>query len=412
MCTLRLQKIKQNKRKNVITKTKMENQMNRRKWIKASAFLAGGVAFFSGSFNGLAARELSDSIAAGSVDFVTDEQVLQNAPAEIKARLSANENPFGPSPKAKKAIMDSIDSSYRYSFNAKELIGKIAAFEGIDPAMITLSAGSSPFLLAGAMHFTKDNGSIVTGDPSYDAMPASAIAMGGKVIKVPLTADYKLDLKAMEKAVEPSTKLVYICNPNNPTATLLDTAELKAFCDRVSAKIPVFVDEAYIDYVKDPQKVTVLDLVKQGKNIIVLRTFSKLYGFAGLRVGYMIAQPEMVKTLSGYAEGAFSISALSMQAALASYQDREFMEEVIAKTQVSKDFLYAALKKEGYDYIPSEANFVMFPIKMDGPKFALEMGKRGVSIRHWKFIGKDWCRVSIGTLDEMKTFADAFSQIA
>lgn len=389
----------------------MANQMNRRKWIKASALLAGGMAFFSETFNQLSAKERPVSGIAENT-FLSDEQVFLSHPPELKARLFANENPFGPSEKAKKAIMEAIDTSYRYSFKSKDLETKIVAYEGLGEGMVALSAGSSPFLLAGAMHFAANGGTIVTGDPSYDDLTSNAEKLGGKVIKVPLTADYKLDLVAMEKAIDANTKLVYICNPNNPTATLLDTKELKAFIERVSPKVTVFVDEAYIDYVKNPKEVTVIDLIKKGMNVIVLRTFSKLYGFAGLRVGYMIAQPEMVKTLSQYGEGAFSISALSMQAALASYQDLEFTADVIKKTAASKAFLYETLKKEGYTYIPSETNFVMFPIKMEGMKFTQEMSKRGVGLRNWKFNGKDWCRVSIGTMEEMKAFADAFTEIA
>jgi histidinol-phosphate aminotransferase len=390
----------------------MGTQLNRRSWIKSSAVLAGSIAFFSGDLKLLAKPVSGQNTAFEAVEFESDEAFFQNAVVDVKARLSANENPFGPSPKAKKAITDALDMSYRYSFSAGELSGKIIAFEGLKPGTVSIGAGSSPFLSAGAKYFSKGGGTIITGDPSYNDLPSEAAELGAKVIKVPLTADYKLDLVAMEKAIDATTKLVYLCNPNNPTATIVDTAELKAFIARVSPKVPVFVDEAYIDYVKDPQSVTVIDCIKQGMNVIVLRTFSKLYGFAGLRIGYMVAQPPMVTALNKLTEGGMSISGLSMKAALASYQDREFMDDALAKTFASKAFLYETLKKEGYTYIPSEANFVLFPIKMEGRKFAQEMGKRGVSLRSWQFSGKDWCRVSIGTMDEMKTFASAFVEIA
>ncbi|WP_442592031.1 pyridoxal phosphate-dependent aminotransferase [Pedobacter sp. AW31-3R] len=389
----------------------MANEMNRRKWIKASALYAGGVAFFSETFSGLSAKELP-SVPVEATNFVSDEQIFLSQPPEIKARLFANENPFGPSEKAKKAIREAIDGSYRYSFNSRELEAKIIAAEGLTEGMVALSAGSSPLLLAIAMHFSKEGGSIVTADPSFDLLASNAALFGARIINVPLTSDCIVDLDAMEKAIDARTKLVYICNPNNPTATLVDSAKLKAFIERVSPRVTVLVDEAYIDYVEHPQEVTVMELVKKGRNVIVLRTFSKLYGFAGLRVGYMVAQPEMVKTLSKYNADSFSISTLSMRAALASYQDKAFIEEVIKKTAVSKQFLYDTLKKEGYVYIPSVANFVMFPIPMDGLKFTTEMGKRGVGLRNWKFNGKNWCRVSIGTMEEMKIFAEAFSEIA
>jgi histidinol-phosphate aminotransferase len=174
----------------------------------------------------------------------------------------------------------------------------------------------------------------------------------------------------------------------------------------------VFVDEAYIDYLPDPQASSMMNAVKAGQNVIVARTFSKLYGFAGLRCGYIVAQPEVVKILSGYATGMMSLSATTVAAAAAAYQEKEFLQDALKKTLASKEFLYSVLKKEGYTYIPSSANFVMFPINMDGAKFSQEMNNRGVSIRVWKFNNKDWCRVSIGRMDEMQAFADAFKQLS
>jgi histidinol-phosphate aminotransferase len=216
----------------------------------------------------------------------------------------------------------------------------------------------------------------------------------------------------MEKAVDDKTVLMYVCNPNNPTGTTVDAAKLKAFCERVSKKVPVFVDEAYIDYMDNPKEASVMECVKKGHNVMVARTFSKLYGFAGLRVGYMVAQPAMLETMKPLTKGARSISATSGSAALASYQDTEFLQAALKKTTESKEYLYSILKKHGYDYIPSSTNFVLFPIKMEGKKFTEEMMNRGVSVRFWKFSNKEWCRVSIGLMDEMKVFEEAFTQIA
>lgn len=389
----------------------MANQINRRNWIKSSAMLAGGITFFSNSVSGLLAKPFNSLKRSFTV---SDENVIPPTlpPTGLKARLLANESPFGPSAKAKKAIEAAMDTSYQYPFMYYgQLIDKIAAFEGVNKEQIFMDAGSSPLLLAAAMHFSK-NGTIVTADPSYDDLPKKAADLGGKIVHVPLTADYKLDLDAMEKSIDSTTSLVYICNPNNPTATVLDAAKLKAFCERVSKKTPVFIDEAYIDYLPNPQAVTLIDAVKKGQNVIVARTFSKLYGFAGLRIGYVVAQPEMLKTLSKYTQGSMSISATTLMAAIASYQDREFLDDALAKTMLSKKFLYETLKKEGYDYIPSSTNFVMFPLKMDGQKFTAEMMKRSVGVRFWKFNNKDWCRVSIGRMDEMRAFADAFKQLS
>ena len=374
--------------------------------------MAGSVTFFSGALNKLSAMPMKVKTTILGSDRVIEQEILQAAPV-MKARLSANENPFGPSPAAKKALMDAMETSYQYPFmKSRELMGKVAEYEGVKQNNILMDAGSSPLLHAAAMYYGKNGAEIITGDPSYNDLPSTAAELGSKVIKVPLTADYKLDLDAMESKVGPNTGLVYICNPNNPTATIVDTAKLKGFCERVSKKTMVFVDEAYIDYLPDPQASSMMTAVKAGQNVIVARTFSKLYGFAGLRCGYVVAQPEVVKILSSYATGMMSLSATTVAAAAAAYQEKEFLQDALKKTMASKEFLYSVLKKEGYTYIPSSANFVMFPINMDGAKFSQEMSNRGVSIRVWKFNNKDWCRVSIGRMDEMQAFADAFKQLS
>ncbi|GGB16854.1 histidinol-phosphate aminotransferase [Puia dinghuensis] len=343
----------------------------------------------------------------------TEKTIALNAPAPLKARLFANENPFGPSDKAKKAIMEALPTSYQYPFRSMpDLTKKIADFEGIKEENILMASGSSPLLMAAALYYSKPGGNIITGDPSYEDLPTKATRMGEKWVKVPLTADYKLDLVAMEKAIDENTGLVYVCNPNNPTATVVDTAQLKAFVERVSKRVPVFVDEAYIDYLPDPQGTTLIPMANSMPNIIVARTFSKLYGFAGLRLGYVVTQPDIIKKLSLYTEASMSITATTLQAAIATYQDREYLDAALKKTVTSKEFLYEVLKKEGYTYIPSSANFVLFPIKMEGKQFTEEMMKRGVGVRFWKFNNQEWCRISIGRMDEMEAFATAFKEIS
>jgi histidinol-phosphate aminotransferase len=395
----------------------MAASMNRRNWLKSSAFLAGGLTFFSGSFSPLLAkpsRALGSTLSPDSINHLTDEAINLASPPQLRAKLNSNENPFGPSAKAKKAAMEALDNSYQYGFTyVRDLMGKIAEYEGVKPENILMGAGSSPLLLAAAMHFAQTGkGHIISGDPTYASLPRDAEDFKATWVKVPLTADHKLDLDAMEKKIDSNTSLMYICNPNNPTGTVVDTAKLKAFCERVSKKVPVFIDEAYIDYMPDPQAASLMDSVKKGQNVMVARTFSKLYGFAGLRVGYLVGQPDTVKTLSKYTNGGGGISATSANAAIAAYQDKAFLADALAKTLDSKKFLYETLKKEGYEYIPSSSNFVMFPLKMEGTKFVEEMMKRGVGVRSWTFAGKDWCRVSIGRMDEMQAFADAFKQLS
>ncbi len=345
---------------------------------------------------------------------MSGEMIRRQAMADIKARLSANENPFGPSEKAKKALIEAIDKSYQYPMKTLQTLAeKIAEYEQLKAENVMLGAGSGPLLQAAVAYFGKMGGNLVSGDPTYGNIPQDMSEYFSTTWKkVPLTSDYKLDLDAMEKAIDEKTVLMYVCNPNNPTGTTVDSTKLKSFCERVSKRVPVFVDEAYIDYLDNPKDASVMECVRKGSNVMVARTFSKLYGFAGLRVGYMVAQTAMLEALKPYSKGGRSISATSGSAALASYQDAEFLHEALKKTTESKEYLYKILKKQGYEYIPSSTNFVLFPIKTDGKKFVEEMMNRGVSVRFWKFNDKNWCRVSIGLMDEMKVFEEAFLQIA
>ncbi|MET0391786.1 MAG: histidinol-phosphate transaminase, partial [Chitinophagaceae bacterium] len=267
----------------------MAASLNRRAWIKRSALLAGGSSLLPSLWNGLSAAPA----ATGTRKFISDAEWARWAPPGLKARLFANENPFGPSAKAKQAIVEAMDTSYQYAFQLEEELRQlIAGQEGLNDDMVELGAGSSCLLHAAAAYYSRGGGAIITGDPTYDDLPETAEAFGANWVKVPLTADYKLDLDAMEKAVDGSTRLVYICNPNNPTGTTVDAARLRSFCENVSAKTMVFVDEAYIDYLPDPKAASMAGLVKNGTNIIVARTFSKLHGFAGLRVGYMMGRKD------------------------------------------------------------------------------------------------------------------------
>jgi len=395
----------------------MGNSISRRTLLKRGALLAGGLPFAGSLLDKVQASPIithPDHASSFSLpDSWTEREIALNAPVPLKARLFANENPFGPSDKAKHAIMEALPTSYQYPIRSMgELTEKISNFEKVPQEKILLASGSSPLLMAAALYYGKPGSNIITGDPSYADLPSKAERMGVKINKIPLTSEYKLDLDAMEKAIDANTTLIYICNPNNPTATVVDNAKLRAFCERVSKKVTVFVDEAYIDYLPDPQGTTLIPMVNTGANIIVARTFSKLYGFAGLRAGYVVTQPETIKNLSLYTEASMSITATTLAAALASYQDREFLDGALKKTLASKDYLYEVLKKEGYTYVPSSTNFVIFPIKMEGKQFTDEMMKRGVGVRFWKFNNKEWCRVSIGRMDEMEAFAAAFKEIS
>ena len=393
----------------------MAKNMNRKEWFKSSGTLLAGFTALSAGILPHSNRVLNArKPIKSSRTFISDAEFLNRLPVqEIRARLSANENPFGPSGKAKEAIRQSIDGSFRYAFeDIIALSEKIADHEGIEQNQVLISAGSTQILLGMAIHLSQEGGNIVTGDPSYADLPSTAEEMGTEVKWIPLKDDFCLDLEGMEAAIDDDTSMVYICNPNNPTATVLDPEELDSFCRRVSKKVPVFIDEAYIEYLDEPDVNSMMSLVAEGHNVIIARTFSKMYGFAGLRVGYMAAPEEMVNKIILLSRGFAAISATSVSAALAAYNDTEFIDITKQKNLESKEALISVLRREGYEHIPSSTNFVMFPVRLPGERFVQEMLNRGVSVRSWTFAEKNWCRVTVGTLPEMEIFADAFRQIS
>ena len=378
------------------------SSMNRRQWLKLGALFTTGAA-------------ISNPLIA-SATAEQRQKFLAEMP-QIKARLSANENPFGPSDKAKKALLEAVPESYLYPRQTLMQLRKlIAQEEGVSEEHILLGAGSGGLLTGTALYYAFKTGTgshILSADPSYMQLVRAATQVGCGWEKVALNKDFDYDFEAMASKVTDKTSLVYICNPNNPTGIVANSQKLSAFCDSISAQKPVFVDEAYIDYSADPKKTTMMELVRKGKNVLIARTFSKVHGFAGLRVGYLVGQPDIIKEIGKFAQGPSAISATSAQAALVSYQDKDFIKYSIAKNNESKAFLYKLLEEQGYKYLPSATNFVFFPIKMEGKRFLDEMAKRGVSIRtEWQYAGQNWCRVSLGTMDDMKLFASAFKELA
>ncbi|MFD1817303.1 histidinol-phosphate aminotransferase [Pseudarcicella hirudinis] len=388
----------------------MSSSINRRDWLKKSVLATAGISAASAFIqraeaSPIARQELYMSL---SPEFQLERDYAHFAPAvQIRARLGANENPWGPSEKTKKALTDSLSESNRYAFKVRgDLMKVIAEKEGVPESHILLAAGSSELLTASMIAYGA-KGKIICADPCYISGNEERIPME----KVPLTKDFQYDLSAIAGRLNGSQSLVYITNPNNPTGAILPIAELNAFIDKVSDKTPVLVDEAYIDYTKSPKAECAIEAVKAGKNVLILRTMSKLYAFAGLRVGYAIAKPEILKVIQPYTSGGFSVSVPSFVAAATAIKDVDFQKLTLEKTAESKQYLYDFLKKMDYSYIPSATNFVLFPIKMKGADLLAKLSAEGVMVRKWEFDHQHWCRVSIGTLDEMKIFTEAFTKV-
>ena len=228
--------------------------------------------------------------------------------------------------------------------------------------------------------------------------------------KVNMNDQLAYDYDAVAKQIKDDTRLVFICNPNNPTGTLVDPAIVKSFTEEVSKKVPVFSDEAYIEFLDPSQQMSMVDLVRNGSNVIVSRTFSKIHGLAGLRIGYIIAKPDIIRKIQRTHPG-IPNNQLAIAAAHASLGDTAFMDMSRKKNAEARKILTDYLDKKNYFYGKSHTNFVMFDAKTDAAGKLAQLAQQGIAIRVWDYNGMQWLRVSVGTSEEMKAFVKAYEEL-
>lgn len=390
--------------------------INRRNWIKTGILTAGGVlaspylGFSKNSDLPLQLDQNGDAIYSPFFkEYLPDN--FRDYPV-LAAKLNANENPYGPSPMALEALKQSAAGGNRYAWKELfDLMDKIADFEGVAQKNIMMGPGSSDLLEKTAMVLFMNGGNVVSADPAYMSLIRVAEAAGGTWKPVPLKDDWSHDLDAMEKAIDADTKLVYICNPNNPTGTITEHQKLLDFCSRVSEKVPVFIDEAYLGFLDDGMKKSMVSLIAEGKDVIIARTFSKIHGMAGLRVGYAVAQQDRLEKLQKITRAGMGISYPSVFAASGAMDDVAFITESRERNAACRNYVYENLTKINIEYVPSFTSFMIFPIEMEGKAFLQKMTEQKVGVRAFNFMGKNWCRVSMGTMDEMKLFTQALNNV-
>ncbi|CAM3556732.1 histidinol-phosphate transaminase [Zobellia roscoffensis] len=390
--------------------------LDRRAWLKRGALTAAGAIAAPYLSYGAFGNEPVIIDAQGNLPYTPFfKEYLPyevDKPVELLAKLNANENPYGPSPMAVDAFQKYAPKGNRYGWKEMfELVDKIAELEGVKTETIMMGPGSSDLLEKTAMVFFQNGGNIVSADPAYMSLIKVAEATGATWKPIKLKDDWSHDLPAMEAAIDADTKLVYICNPNNPTGSMTDHEELVDFCSRVSEKVPIFVDEAYLGFLDDAAKKSMVSLINEGKNVMIARTFSKIQGMAGLRVGYMVAQPETLAIIQKITRGGMGISLPSVHAAMASMDDIEFSNKTRKLNSECREYVYSVLDGMGYSYVPSSTSFIIFPIEMEGKAFLEKMTAEGVGVRAFNIMDKNWCRVSMGTMEEMKLFGAALQKV-
>ena len=390
----------------------MTTKINRRTWLKSTALATTGLGLGSGL--SLYGNTTSRPANLAPLDFWEWERTprIKRNLYDLKARLLANENPYGPSDKTRLAIIESVNMGNRYGHgDSGKLIEMIAEKEGVPKEYVMLGPGSSDLLEKTAITHFIDGGNIVSANPAYMSLIKTAQALKANWKPIPVKQDWSHDLPAMEAAIDNKTQLIYICNPNNPTGTITPGKDLWSFCSRVGEKKPIFVDEAYLEFMDPQLQMSMVGLVKKGKNVIISRTFSKAHGMAGLRVGYVVALPETLEKIESTFRSNMGMNITALRGALASLQDTDFVENSRKWNKEVREFVCAELKSAGFAPLDSHTSFVLFPMQMEGKAFLDKMYDLGVGVRAFEIFDQSYCRVSMGTKPEMKLFLEAVKKV-
>jgi histidinol-phosphate aminotransferase len=322
-------------------------------------------------------------------------------------KLASNENPLGPSPKAVTAIKKAVAGLNRYPDGSGYYLSQALARKyDVDISQLILGNGSNELIELAVRTFVQPGDEVISADPSFVVYRMITQSAGGTNVIVPLK-DNRHDLDAMADRITEKTKIIFIANPNNPTGTMNTRAEMDRFMARVPDHVIVAVDEAYFEYVTHAEYPDSLDYLKDGRNILALRTFSKIYGLAGLRIGYGITTAEIAEMMNKVRQP-FNTNSLAQTGALAALGDRKHVEKSIALNNEGKQFLYQSFQQLGVSYIPTEANFILFETTRDAMDVFNALMKQGVIIRP---MGPTRLRVTIGMPEENKRFVAELEKI-
>ena len=367
-------------------------------------FMQGGIAVSALAGSGIITH-------AGMASAAPASPMPAFGPAAGIAKLNANENPYGPSDVALKAVAQATsEGGAYYAYNAAMYLwDMIAEKHGLSKANIAISAGSSPVLSYAAL-FASDKGKILGPDLFWDTTSRAPEKQGkSEIVRVANTSELDIDLDAMYAAIDDSVAMVHVTNPNNPTGKILDPKKLEAFCIKASKKTLVLVDEAYNELTDDPPKHSMIPLVKKGHNIVVARTFSKIYGLAGMRVGYLISSEPNIEQINRFGMGAYTLNQAGLAAAIASYNDEAFLQFSKDKIVEARSMVMDAVKANGLTALPSSTNFVYVNLGKgsDADIFQKAMAAQNVMIRGKYRTYNQWSRVSMGKIADVQMYVDA-----
>jgi histidinol-phosphate aminotransferase len=362
-------------------------------------------------FSSALSKSLAMALAIPGLSTALDAADSQPVP-EGAIRLNFNENPYGPSPKAAAALADCSKLASRYADDANhELAEAIAKKYSVARENVVLGCGSTEILRAADLTFLAPEKNLVAADPTFEAVLDYAGVMRANAVKIPLTSDYRHDLPKMAAACTSKTGILYICNPNNPSGTIVSRDELAACIQAVPSTTLILVDEAYNDFATDPRYGSALEFIPKYPNVLIARTFSKIYGMAGMRLGYAIGAKEQIARISAQLLQD-STNAAVLAAATASLNDPRNISSCRERLVASRTWLCQALALDGRTYIPSHANFVMIDMGSDVKPFVDQFKSRNILVGRKFHSMPNFLRVTIGTQPEMETFLATLRQVS
>ena len=369
--------------------------------------------FMGGAAAALGALGLRPGSALGELRIPPPPPGLASAdPYDELAKLSSNENPYGPSDRMRESMDAAWKYSNRYGYPDGDILEKIAEHHGVGTRNIIMNAGSGETLKVAGLTFLRHEEKVVGVEPTFTTVYRAASGIDADVIARPLLSDHTQDIDDLIRVTKRNYRdigLVYVCNPNNPTGVVVPDADIRRLLDGIPEDIPVLIDEAYHHFVQDPAYASAVPYIKEGRKVLVTRTFSKIYGMAGLRLGYGIAPEEMIEEMRTFSTG--SVNALVKWGAVAALEDHESEKWVKDTTNALREATATDLRNQGFEVIPSECNFFMVHTGRPASEVRADFRKHDVAVGRDFPPMLDYLRVSVGTEEEMKRFMAAWNEI-